>query len=130
MDKMSESVKRHWQDGGNLLLGVWLVASPWILGFTEIQYAPGNAYVLGVIIAVAAASALVAFQEWEEWVNITLGVWLIAMPWLLEFGTITFTAETQAVFAATWNFTIVGLLVAGLAAWSTYSMRKSGHIEA
>jgi hypothetical protein len=50
------------QDGGNLLLGIWFIASPWILGFTEINYAPENAYVLGVIIAVTAASMLPDFR--------------------------------------------------------------------
>jgi hypothetical protein len=128
MEKLSGSLKRHWQDGVNFLLGFWLVVSPWILGFTEMKYAPGNAYVVGVIIAVAGASALVAFHEWEEWVNITLGLWIFATPWLLEFGTLSFAAEAQAAFAATWNFIIVGLLVTGLAAWSTYSVRKHGHL--
>jgi hypothetical protein len=60
-------------------------------------------------------------------VNITLGLWLIASPWLFNFGTMTLATEAQPAFAATWNFVIVGLLVTGLAAWSTYSMRKHGH---
>jgi hypothetical protein len=126
MERLSESLKLHWPDGLNLLLGVWLVVSPWILGFTGVKYAPGNAYVVGVIIAVAAVSALLAFHEWEEWVNIILGVWLVITPWLFGFGTLAPTTETLAAFAATWNFVIVGLLVVGLAAWSAIIMRKHG----
>lgn len=126
MEKILESVKRHWQDSGNFLIGVWLIASPWTLGFTEVKYAPGNAYIVGVIVAVAAVSALVSFQEWEEWVNITLGVWLILTPWLFDLAAMAVAAETKAAFFATWNFIIAGLLVTGLAAWSTYNMRKHG----
>lgn len=126
MDKMLETAKRQWQDVVNLVLGVWLIASPWILEFTAVDYALGNAYIIGAIVAVAAAAALVKFQEWEEWVNAVLGLWLIASPWLFEFAATTATAETQAAFYATWNFVVTGALVIGLASWSAWNVRQHG----
>ena len=87
-----DTAKRHWQDICNFLLGVWLIFSPWIFGFTHVKYAAGNSYILGAIIGVAAASVLVAFHEWEEWVNMVLGLWLIVSPWILKFGTATVAA--------------------------------------
>jgi hypothetical protein len=126
MDKMLETAKRQWQDVANLVLGVWLIASPWILEFTAVDYALANAYIIGAIVAVAAAAALVKFQEWEEWVNAVLGLWLIASPWLLEFAAATATAETQAAFYATWTFIVTGVLVIGLAGWSAWNVRQHG----
>ena len=31
------------------------------------------------------AAAIVAFSIWEEWINLLIGCWLIASPWLLGF---------------------------------------------
>ncbi len=126
MDKLMETAKRQWQDVANVLLGIWLIASPWIIGFTEVQYTLWNAYILGAIIAVAAASALVAFHEWEEWVSMLFGAWLIVSPWGLEFATLSYAAETLAAFGATWNFIVVGFLVVGLAGWRTWQEHQHG----
>lgn len=122
----------RWQDSANLVLGVWLVSSPWALQFTANERALWNAYVLGVIIAVAAIAALVKFQEWEEWADMVFGVWLIVSPWVLGFGTTMAGTEAGApvagteagAFAATWNFVVVGVLTIGLAAWSIWDQRQ------
>jgi hypothetical protein len=126
VDKIYENVKHRWQDGVNFLLGVWLIASPWVLGFTGVKYASANAAVLGVVAAVMALWALIAFQEWEEWVTVALGLWIVATPWLFGFAATAFADATQGAFVATWNFIVVGLLVGGLAAWSNYNMRSGG----
>lgn len=118
-----KTVGNRWQDSANLVLGVWLFLSPWILGFTGTGVAMWNAYVLGVIIAVAAIAALVAFHEWEEWADMAFGAWLIVSPWLLGFGTTTAGAEGGA-FAATWNFVVVGALTIALAAWALRDQRR------
>ncbi len=120
MDTLLQTAKRQWQDTANLLLGVWLIASPWALGFTDIPYALWNAYGLGAIVAVAAAAALLAFHEWEEWVSMVLGVWLVISPWILGFAATAFAAEVATVYAATWNFVFAGALVIGLASWATW----------
>jgi hypothetical protein len=46
-----------------------------------------NAHGVGVVVAVAAFAALVAFHQWEEWVNAALAAWLIVSPYLLGFST-------------------------------------------
>lgn len=120
MDALLQTMKRQWQDVGNLLLGVWLIASPWALGYTETPYALWNAYALGAIIAVAAAAALFAFHEWEEWVSMVLGLWLVVSPWALGFATTVFAVEVETTYAATWNFVFAGILVIGLASWATW----------
>ena len=126
MDSIYESAKKHWQDGLNLILGLWVIVSPWVLGFTDVQYAPMNAVVIGIVIAVMALWALISFQEWEEWVNIFLGLWLVVTPWLFGFAAMSSAATAGSAYAASWNFVIAGLLVAGLAIWSRHDTRKHG----
>jgi hypothetical protein len=42
----------------NIALGAWLCISPWVLGFTGVQDASWNAWIVGVLaVIVAAASA-------------------------------------------------------------------------
>jgi hypothetical protein len=109
MEKFWSTLSRQWQDTVNVVLGLWLIVSPWVLGYA-VQTTPAwNAYVLGVVIAVAAVAALVSFHAWEEWVNVALGAWLVVSPWILGFA-----ASTTAL----WNQIVVGIIVGGLALWS------------
>jgi len=112
----------NWQDSVNLLLGVWLFASGWILAFTAIQFAFWNSLIFGVVLALMAFAALISFKEWEEWVDMLVGVWLIVSPWMLGFA--EFTREAGgAAYAATWNFLTVGIVTFALAAWSVRDHR-------
>jgi hypothetical protein len=40
---------KHWQDPTNLALGLWLAASPWVLGFQGERLAANSALALGVL---------------------------------------------------------------------------------
>ncbi len=115
MANVGSKLSRQWHDAVNVLLGLWLVISPWLLGYTAESMAAWNAWVPGVIIAVAAIAALTAFHEWEEWVNALLGVWLVISPWILGYA---------AVAAAMWNHVIVGIVCAALAIWATWQARQ------
>ena len=99
---------RRWQDWINLVLGLWILISPWALQFATTGHA-WNAYVVGAGVAILAAAALIAFQPWEEWVNLALGAWLLISPWLLGFSTATI---------AMWNAVILGALVVVFAGWA------------
>jgi hypothetical protein len=91
----------------NALLGVCLALAPWALGFTGEVAATWNALMVGAAIALIALGALLAFREWEEWVNLALGVWAILAPWLIGFATVA-----NAMYA----HVIIGLIVGVLAA--------------
>ena len=43
-----------------------------------------------MVIGVLAVAAIVAFTEWEEWVNLALGVWVFLAPWVLSFTGVTY----------------------------------------
>jgi len=71
-------------DVANLVLGMILFFSPWLLGVSAgAQWQ--TASVIGIFIAVSSIAALAAFAVWEEWVNLGAGLILIVSPWLLGF---------------------------------------------
>jgi hypothetical protein len=112
MPKLWSNVLRHWQDDINLLLGIWLFISPWVLGYADAQTAAWHSWGLGLLIGVGALMALIRFFAWEEWINAAFGVWLIVAPWLLGFS-----GESVAM----WNHVVIGVLTAVLAIWSATS---------
>jgi hypothetical protein len=99
----------------NVVLGLCLVLAPWALGFSSEMAATWNARIVGAAIALVALGALFAFREWEEWVNLALGVWAILAPWLLGFATVA---------AAMYAHVIIGLIVAVLAALDLWMIRN------
>jgi predicted MFS family arabinose efflux permease len=99
----------QWKDVVNLILGLWLIISPWVLNFASDSRPMWNAVIIGVIIAILAIAALISFRKWEEWIEAVLGLWLIISPYVLGF-------TTQ--MNATVDQVIVGIIVAALAIWT------------
>ncbi|HET6160185.1 MAG TPA: SPW repeat protein [Dongiaceae bacterium] len=50
---------REWEEWLNLIAGLWVAASPWVMGFTATTYAMWVHVVLGLLVAASAA--------WEIW---------------------------------------------------------------
>ena len=100
---------KHWQDPVNALLGVWLVLSPWALGFQGNTLAMSNAAVIGVALVAAAVGAILVPRAWEEWTEGALGLWLVVSPWILGF---------DAIRDAMLSTAITGLAVVVLALWT------------
>ncbi len=101
-------------DWVNLVLAICLVLSPWVLAFSPgvVTY---NAVIAGLVIGLIAVGALVAFAQWEEWVNLILGVWVLISPFVLGFAT---------EMTAMWVHVIIGLVVALLAAVELWSVMR------
>jgi heme/copper-type cytochrome/quinol oxidase subunit 3 len=93
-------------DWVNLVLAIALVISPWVLAFST-GLATYNAVIAGLIIGLVAIGAIVAFAQWEEWVNLIVGAWVFISPFVLGFADST---------AAMWTHVVIGLVVAVLAA--------------
>ena len=117
MMSLSDRLATHWRDAANLIIGLWLAISPWALSYAVHAVPTWNALIVGVIIAVAAAGALVAFHKWEEWINVALAAWLIVSAFVPEF------ASTSTVL---WNQLVVGGLVGILALWTAISTPEEG----
>ena len=66
------------------VLGAFLFISPWLFAF---GYEPAreSAFASGALLVLISLLAIVAFREWEEWVNLAIGCWILSSPWILEF---------------------------------------------
>ncbi len=94
----------------NILLGIWLIASPWIFDYGG-RPAVLSSVMAGALIAIVAASRLASLRSTAglSGVNLLLAVWTIASPWLCEY-----TANAAAVL----DNVILGVVVAALAIFS------------
>ena len=113
--------KMRWQDWATLVAGIWLLISPWIVGYAADAAATSNAVIFGIAIIIYSIIELSIPRAWEEWLMVAAGVWLIVSPWVLRFS-----SETRAV----WDMVIVGIIVALLALWacSTFGTMSEGRI--
>jgi hypothetical protein len=96
---------QHWQDVASLLLGVWLVLSPFVLGFSGAEV--WITIVLGVCVVLAAVEGFVLPSYLEEWAEIVFGVALVMVPWTVGYESLS----------ATMSSALSGILVILLAVW-------------
>jgi hypothetical protein len=113
------SPPKQWEDWVNLVLGIWLCVSPWILQFGgDEMIVTQNAVLVGFLLIVTETVTLVSFRVWEEWISVVLGAWLVVSPWVLGITALVPMA----------NFVIVGLAVLVLALYEIWDVqRHSAH---
>ena len=89
----------------NLALAAILLVCPWFFTLTNTA-ARVDLWASSLAVILISVAAIAAFAKWEEWVNLILGIWLIASPWILGF------AHTRAM-----HFSVgIGLAITFLAA--------------
>jgi hypothetical protein len=104
------STEKRWQDGVMIILGLWLLISPFALRYANVTGIESiSSYVFGIAVVLFASIAVARPQMWEEWINLVLGICLILSPFVLQFGTDT---------VARWNHIVLGVLVGGDALWA------------
>ncbi len=96
--------------GLNILAGLWLIVAPFVLGYVA-SVPRWNDIILGIVIGVFALIRTFTplRAAWLSWANIVLGLWLIVAPFALGYPGTT----------PLWNDIILGIVVAGLAIWSS-----------
>ena len=75
-----------WQDWTIFGLGLWLAVSPWIVGYDGDHAATCNAAFLGVSLALGAHFQIGLDELWTEWLNLSVGLWLLSAPFALDFA--------------------------------------------
>jgi hypothetical protein len=114
MSVVKFSAPKEWENWLNIAFGVWICISPSILQFTDDATAVHNAYVVGFLIIVASVATFSSIAVLEIIIDMVLGGWLVASPWILGL------ANRQG----SSNFVIVGAFVLALACyefWQGYS---------
>lgn len=87
-----------WSLVGAAILGVWLMLAPTIL--EDAGPAAVSDRIVGPLVIAFAVIAVWDVTRPVRWLHLPLGLWLLAEPWLLGFGT-----------ASTVNSLVVGLLL-------------------
>jgi hypothetical protein len=105
---------KQWADWVNLVLGIWLCVSPWVLKFDNDQTVTQYAFGFGVVLIFVECWTLSAFRAWEEWINVVLGAAMVLLPWVVA-GVATVPKV---------NFVVVGLLVLVLALYEIWDVRR------
>ncbi len=96
----------RWQEWTSFALGLWLAVSPWIVGYSEHEAATANAAFIGLALALAAHFEATFDQISAEWLNLGIGLWLVAAPFVVGFAAASVAAA---------NSIAVGTLAAVLA---------------
>ncbi len=96
----------------NLIAGIWLIISPFWMGFWQAPAPLWNTLLVGIVVGLLALAR--AFYPAQNvvlsWVNLALGIWLIVSPFFLP----AYPSWTVAVR----NDVILGIIVGVLAIWS------------
>jgi hypothetical protein len=117
---MDTTKMKHWQDPINTVLGIWLIASPWVLAYSGQRTAMLNAIIVGVLLVAASLGAIFVPRAWEEWTEAVLGLWMATSPWLLKYS---------ALQAATTSACITGLAILALALWVLMTDKDYGWVR-
>lgn len=71
---------RRWEDWCNMVLGLLLALSLWLLRFTGLEGATLNAVIIGGLVCALSALALTLLDRWEAYISGLLGVWAMLSP--------------------------------------------------
>jgi hypothetical protein len=87
----------------NVVAGIWLIISPWVLGDFWPPVARSNSVLVGIGVLIVAAIRLTMPRTTVlSWINFLLGMWLLFSPFLLSYSVVS---------TATGNAMIIGCLI-------------------
>jgi len=126
MDNRNYDTQARTASGINLVLGAWLVVSSWIFGYALDTAGAWDSVVVGALIFFIGLARVISISgPGLARVNLVLGLWTIAAPWMFAFA---------GGGPAMWNSVAVGIVVALLALWSANATvwrdRQAGQMAA
>ena len=97
----------------NVLLGIWVIISPFVLAFGPSSAAIWNNVATGGAVAILALiSTSMPRQPGWSWTNMLLGIWLLVSPFALGLAGATML----------WNNVILGIIIA-VVGWANAANR-------
>jgi hypothetical protein len=105
----SRNFKARTASGINVVLGIWLMASPWVFDYSG-RFPVLNSVFVGALIAMLAAIRLASLHDSAglNGISLLLGFWTIVSPWAIGY------VANKAALA---NNLMVGVLATALAIW-------------
>jgi hypothetical protein len=101
-ERAGETLTAHVVDGLSLLAGLYLAASPWVLGFhTTLPGLTMSNFVTGLVFVALAFGLASAHGRLHgvAWVAPAIGVWTVVAPWAIrgEAANITTTIVSNVI---------------------------------
>jgi hypothetical protein len=93
----------------NIVLGVWVIVSPFVLALHSPKAVWSNV-IVGAVVGILAIIRWSMHQTGWSWLNLILGIWLVISPFVLFVSG-----------PAMWNNVILGILISAFALTNTYS---------
>jgi hypothetical protein len=112
---LERSTHMHLEDWLSAGVGCLIIISPWIIGGSDLQFAVLNAFVVGLAVASIAGLELSVLQRWEEWIELALGLWLTASPWIFGYNYLSSLTTTHVA---------LGIMVGTLACFELWQDRS------
>lgn len=112
MDGETRKAPAAWASWINVILGIWLIIAPWVLGFAgSSPDAVWNSVIFGIAVLILAILGATTASAAPCWWNIVLGIWLIISPYVLRFDGMPRAEPNTMAFGV-----IIGILalIAGL----------------
>ena len=83
---MGRKARRVWPDIFNLAIGAWMVLSAFVPMFSGPHAGALAAGLTGALVAAISFAGIQRVEHWKEALNLALGLWLVAAPFVLGFG--------------------------------------------
>src|ERR1700757_3866095 len=85
-ERVAESMSAHFTFGLTLLTGLYVAASPWIVGFSATRSLGTSDLIVGIAVAFLAYGCATALDRAHgmTWTLPVLGAWVIVSPWILQ----------------------------------------------
>lgn len=94
-----------------VLVGLWLILSPFIFGTGFRRGAMVNDPIVGIVVVLLAAGRFVSDPTtvWPSWATVPFGIWTLISPWVYGFAT-----ESPGL---RYDSVVLGLVLIALSVW-------------
>jgi SPW repeat-containing protein len=113
-ERVAESMSAHFTFGLALLTGLYVAASPWIVGFSGTASLATSDLIAGIALAFLAYGFATALDRAHgmTWTLPVLGVWVLVSPWVVPGLVLT--------SGMIWSNVVAGALLTFLGLNATY----------
>lgn len=113
-ERVAESMSAHFTFGLALLTGLYVAASPWIVGFSATRSLATSDLIAGIAVAFLAYGFATTLDRAHgmTWTLPVLGAWVIVSTWILPDVTLT--------TGMAWSNVVAGALLTFLGLNATY----------
>ena len=115
----------RWQDWASFVLGLWLAMSPWLLDYSGHETATANAAFTGLVLALGSHFEVSIDEASVEWLNLAVGLWLVAAPFVLGFESVPGVAANSIAVGAVVAWLAMSALSLDKALVKSWQARKS-----